>query len=273
MTLPDAAFHCPAPVYHLLILVDLHYMFLLVPAECVCGIPRTRCTIVVMSPLPLLGRWRGIPERCPHSRAGPARWREAVAPLVRECCAGGRLNVYLPARRALEQAASEARRAPRASLPTPARVRGQVSVVDLPSCSAVSRMLCPRLQRRRTDPRTRRREDGLATRRASIGKALTHVAECRCESARPQSGQRKSRRISDVDKPRAHTVPKVIGSTFGVWYRPSITAGISQRSDLPYKGPDCALLRRRVSAHKPARWRCRPLSFNLLYSAWRNAST
>ena len=28
------------------------------------------------------------------------------------------------------------------------------------------------------------------------------ATECRCESARPQSGQRKSRRISDVDKAR-----------------------------------------------------------------------
>ena len=92
------------------------------------------------------------------------------------------------------------------------------------------------------------------------------ASSCGCIAA--NAGQREP-----GQKPRAHTVPKVIGSTFGVWYRPSITAGISQRSDLPYKGPDCALLRRRVSAHKPARWRCRPLSFNLLYSAWRNAST
>ena len=32
--------------------------------------------------------------------------------------------------------------------------------------------------------------------------ALPHVVEGRCESARPQPGQRKSRRISDVDKAR-----------------------------------------------------------------------
>ena len=45
-------------------------------------------------------------------------------------------------------------------------------------------------------------EKGLPHAQEEEKTALTHVAECRCESARPQSGQRKPRRISDVDKAR-----------------------------------------------------------------------
>ena len=46
-------------------------------------------------------------------------------------------------------------------------------------------------------------EKGLPHAQEEEKTALTHVAECRCESARPQSGQRESRRISDVDKARS----------------------------------------------------------------------